>query len=809
MTRRAGGALRCARFLALTAVVGFLGAQAAPLDAGDGGLRFLQETGGWKYEEQLQWLFAVDAGGGSSYYYSPRAGWMWHDPDFGGWIFSWGFVDAQWMGRGALGRAVQRAAIAHATDLPAPSSHPVTILSAEVEEGRLHVTVEYPGTSPGSLFFLFVENTLEGSDPGRADAWISRNSQGDAGTDLIQEDLVFDLDPMEAEWGIASGEDYTLDLPVFEATAAGAQRVTHDTARIGWETAQPAKVYVEYGTSAGDLSMRTETIDWGETEHWVTLSGLEIDATHYYRPVSVSDSGSKVYGEVHSLKTEALQTASHVTRHGITWTFDGEHTVGQFVNGDWWVLGPVQIVEIDPAPGPHPEGESIADRISANQWGDTSLRDNNAWGNGSMMVMTPSGSQAYDSRNQNYSSSLRIQIPYDLGADRSLISSISHTPDDGYPSQIVFHHIMWPGEREQARVMRTAAVLTSLSEVPPGDAFRPTYIGGEKRIFRLGDLRWDRLANLPLHPRVHADVIPSATEWERFERYLERPWIDHLNGSWMGQLLLPSENQPAYGRENARIVGRASLMLQLDVPRDRKERLLIGLTQIGVDLRGIAELGGRWNAGGGHTSGRKWPILFAGLMFDDDHFFDMPESAIFHEDVQTYWGEGWHGQRALWQMITHHGTRQPYLHLTPAEWPDHDQTGALGGRSGAQVSESYRTCCNANAWPGQTLAALVMEAKETWDHDAYFEVVDDWMREDDIYADQRLGYERHGEEGSGFHHDAFVTDMWRLFRETVPEQPHGDEHRMWDVNQSGSLKWVPNEKPADRGPPVYGPDYPY
>ena len=50
-------------------------------------------------------------------------------------------------------------------------------------------------------------------------------------------------------------------------------------------------------------------------------------------------------------------------------------------------------------------------------------------------------------------------------------------------------------------------------------------------------------------------------------------------------------------------------MLHLNVPQDTKRKLLIGLVQYGIDLKGIAELGGTWNVGGGHTSGRKWSIL--------------------------------------------------------------------------------------------------------------------------------------------------------------------------------------------------------
>src|ERR1700733_11159330 len=44
----------------------------------------------------------------------------------------------------------------------------------------------------------------------------------------------------------------------------------------------------------------------------------------------------------------ALQ--SSVTKDGITWTFSQPVPVGQFVTGDYYVIGPVTITTIDPAP---------------------------------------------------------------------------------------------------------------------------------------------------------------------------------------------------------------------------------------------------------------------------------------------------------------------------------------------------------------------------------------------------------------------------------------------------------------------------
>jgi len=41
--------------------------------------------------------------------------------------------------------------------------------------------------------------------------------------------------------------------------------------------------------------------------------------------------------------------ANQISQYGITWTFDKDYRVGQFANGDHWVVGPVTIVCISPA----------------------------------------------------------------------------------------------------------------------------------------------------------------------------------------------------------------------------------------------------------------------------------------------------------------------------------------------------------------------------------------------------------------------------------------------------------------------------
>ena len=44
-----------------------------------------------------------------------------------------------------------------------------------------------------------------------------------------------------------------------------------------------------------------------------------------------------------------VKTQDAITQYGITWTFTQRVEAGQFVTGDWWVVGPVTIDSVTPA----------------------------------------------------------------------------------------------------------------------------------------------------------------------------------------------------------------------------------------------------------------------------------------------------------------------------------------------------------------------------------------------------------------------------------------------------------------------------
>ena len=124
---------------------------------------------------------------------------------------------------------------------------------------------------------------------------------------------------------------------------------------------------------------------------------------------------------------------------------------------------------------------------------------------------------------------------------------------------------------------------------------------------------------------------------------------DHYSRVWLDLVFFsfdaPMEYQPQYGRELGRSAAVASLILMTDLPPAKKEKLLIGFVQNGIDLWGIVRAGFHgWQARGGHGSGRKWPIVFAGIMLGDD---EMASPTKSYPNVPVRGGHADHVQALL------------------------------------------------------------------------------------------------------------------------------------------------------------------
>ena len=430
---------------------------------------------------------------------------------------------------------------------------------------------------------------------------------------------------------------------------------------------------------------------------------------------------------------------SQISQFGITWTFNKDYSVGQFANGDYWVVGPVTIIKIDPV----------------------SVEVNGRIINGSMVNPSPrlGQTQGYDSaaygryaRPEDYDPSLNVARPGsgDLSKNNPLVLQSNC-------SLVSTESILQANDRTQ---LKAAAVLTVLDNPVEEGSFRPPYSGTDKTIhFNKEHLDYSLLASLK--------PVPGSPGLAAVERYFERPWIDHIP-NWPARALHPVDNMPDYGREIATQIGVGALMLHLNYSNTQKEKLLVRYVQLGIDLYGVARDGGQknWINNGGHASGRKWPILFAGLILNDPNMknigrTDIPDYGPLHpqyihfgEDDQTFYVtqvdvDATHSP--LWNPDSRDVQKNPY-ELEDIGLPEWGIVHAVGPeRSNKYWNTAYRLV-SSPGWGGFVLAAHIMGVKELWNHDALFDYKDRYMQ---VTPDWRQT-------------SKFVENMWDVYRDDYP-----------------------------------------
>lgn len=462
---------------------------------------------------------------------------------------------------------------------------------------------------------------------------------------------------------------------------------------------------------------------------------------------------------------ETLPLQDSATRHGITWSFEVPTRVGQFVNGDFYVVGPVVVSHIDPTP--RFGGDVPADELDGAEEG---LPEGQRVRNGSMLNPPARQEVAYDSGIRNwFRPELMERLPIRMKPGDSLVSTISLC--QGEAVAFPYHGDGPVRGVEDNSPIKVAAVLTCVEDALPADAFRPSYCDRANRIYHARDLQRDLLPGYP-HPYDGIMLETGPSDLAFWVRVFQRSWV---NTGFFG-FEQPMESMPHYEQWIGQAMSVGGLALLLDWPAEEREELLICMVQVGIDYWGVVR-GGHpgWQGWGGHGSGRKFPIVLAGLLLGEE---DMaaPTRAFpqcnFGEDNQTMYGQCWTGARVV--FAGHSGVQAsgeverpkwgPYEHLHPRDW---DQ----GGMRNVQ-SEAYRRANTSSSWVGQALVLRLLKAESCWHHDAFFDYVDRWMTEPD--AENRREINGHwpnfrlDEEAWWTHQgntwEPFVARMWQEYR---------------------------------------------
>ena len=248
--------------------------------------------------------------------------------------------------------------------------------------------------------------------------------------------------------------------------------------------------------------------------------------------------------------------------------------------------------------------------------------------------------------------------------------------------------------------------------------------------------------------------VPDAPTLADYEQHFRRPWVDSL----LFNFDTPVDYMPDYSREIARAVGIAGLLLNLNFSPRQKEPLLVYLTQYGIDLSGLVrKRHPGWPAHGGHGSGRKFPILFAGTLLGNKTMTRAEDGLRrgHADDLRERL------DRAKALYAGHYGVK--------GEGRVSARTSTSSRATGRATSaRTYRRCCTSAAWIGEALAArLIRGIRVAWNHPAFFAYADRWMTEDDSQALATIRAQT-GDDYSGIRQrkawDSFVTNMWRRYR---------------------------------------------
>jgi len=481
-------------------------------------------------------------------------------------------------------------------------------------------------------------------------------------------------------------------------------------------------------------------------------------------------------------RLEDLTLRESVSQYGITWTFQEPARAGQFVNGDWYVVGPVTIKAIDPGPL---YGSEIPKRELDSV--DKDRRPEQRVRNGFMLNPPAAMRVAYDSGVRNwFDPALVRRLPVAMKPGDSLVSTISMPK--GLVLDAPLRNKIERGVGDGSPI-RTAAVLSCVAAPQPADAFRPAFCDRRQKIYLARNLKRDLLPT--------AAATKSMPKVAQYVRFTQRPWV----GTGFFGFEEPVENMPQYGLEYGRVAGMCALLLATDLKPGEKEPLLVNFVQVGIDLGGMVRSGHPgWTGWGGHGSGRKLPIVFAGLLLGDDELAHVNRSfpkVSFGEDEQTAYGDCWTGAKVVFaghsgiDAATGVGRNRargqpwgPYEHLPPSQW-----------KEGQNTSEAYRRCCTSVGWVAQALALRLMHAEAAWGHDAFFDYVDRWMHENDaafvktIKASTGHDHDKSwARQGQAW--DALVNELWAKHRPTLSaptdgwKQPHDDGYYRAAVEKS-------------------------
>ena len=390
--------------------------------------------------------------------------------------------------------------------------------------------------------------------------------------------------------------------------------------------------------------------------------------------VSVNNSPGSVNNPPSTIVTPgSIVSTSVVTDGSISWEFSSSVQTGKFANGQYWVVGPMTIVEVTPS--------------------------YNGRNNGFEVNPVNTISQGFDDRIRNFDSSLVPSLPFIAQPGQSLIKVVSVNASISCPYQ---------------SCIQSASVLTVLSSPPPNNGanvFRPPYFGNDKTLYLTDDINFSLLPNYA--------PTESALTFEQVASQYRNVQLDHKI-SWTGRSMHPIDSMPDYGSSIAKKNTEAALTLMLQGTNIEKNQAVINHVNNGIDIYHMMKGGVIWRADGGHGGGRKLPAIMAAVLLENTTMKDDltnvnpstfgETSGVYYSAIadngngKVLWGQQTMSERKYWEMLVLDNTsrtiKDPYGQI------DGGQLNSLG-------HHSYQYCCTSLGWDNIVTALELMPSLRT------------------------------------------------------------------------------------------------
>jgi len=425
-----------------------------------------------------------------------------------------------------------------------------------------------------------------------------------------------------------------------------------------------------------------------------------------------------------TLSLSGAVVATSVSQWGITWTFSAEHTIGQYANGDWWVLGPVTITAISPesvtVDGWTSNGTQVNPTASKNQGFDSSPKEHSASTGG-----------AWDASLNKHPSFTGTSLVVDAG---SVVSSISRGRKAGRPQ------------------LDSLAILTVVKTIPAENSFRPGP-SADGNSNRVSHWNADDLNYSILHQLTPVSGMPSLSS---AASSFERPWVEFVSDN-QARYLHASKNQPEYGRDIADVIGNGLLVLHADYTNEAKRMLYIRMVQLGIDIYSACEAGVVWLDLGSINPGRKSPLVLAALALDDAgmaEYADASQHFIFQDDRQTWYVAEEDVGRTLYTADNR--PREQYIESDVGlpEWGEQHTKQRV--RDGRNWNAYYRVICNGALVTHALAMQLTAGAVELWNWPAFFD-----------YHDRAFEIDKSSAGGTNYL-EIWERDAWLAYRSVGP-----------------------------------------